>query len=100
MDLHQFMVDNLKRAAFNSGSRTVYVLKGFTYFEIAHEVYHARHWHQIGEEHYSSLTDLEKETYVYDALMEKAHKLTAAEIADATSYINRVRKLHGHPPLP
>lgn len=99
MDLYSYMVRNLKRAAFLSSKRVVYVRQGFTYFEIAHEFYHVIHWHELGEELYSSLTELEKETYVYNALMLIPRKLSKAEKADAKSYINRIRRKNGHLPL-
>jgi len=99
-DLHQYMVTNGKRAAFDRTRATVFVQRGFTYFEIAHEANHARHWHEIGDEQYALLTVLEKETYVYNALMLEPKKLTAAELIDAKLYINRVRRDFDYPPLP
>jgi len=99
-DLYHYMVTNGKRAAFDRTRATVFVRKGFTYFEIAHEANHAKHWHEIGDTPYSLLTTLEKETYVYSALMLAPNRLTAAELVDAKLYINRVRREFGYPPLP
>ncbi|RZK34118.1 MAG: hypothetical protein EOO61_14135 [Hymenobacter sp.] len=99
-DLYHHMVTNGKRAAFDRTRATVYMRKGFTYYEIAHEASHAKHWHEIGDQQYSLLSDLEKETYVYEALILKAKNLTADELIDAKLYINRVRRLSNYPPLP
>jgi hypothetical protein len=80
------------QAGFMASERKIYVRKGATFYELSHERYHAEQWHKLGDEAYNQQTRLEKETYVYDRLMQEKSKLTADQIQDATDYISRLRK--------
>lgn len=73
--------------------------KGATYYEVAHEMTHAKHCALLGKEAYSKLSRLDKETHVYDTLMKQSDKLTKREIKHATDYINSVRDKSGLTPL-
>lgn len=87
------------QAGYQSASNKLFVRKGATAYEVTHEMTHAKHRAGVGKEAYEKLSKLEKETYVYDKLMDRSGRLTSEEITHATDYINRVRKEFGLNPI-
>lgn len=95
----KYMEDNGIRAGFSSLHSTVYVRRLVTYYELAHEMKHAQHWANLGEQQYNRLSTLQKETYVFEALMDEKHNLTSKEVVDAYRYLNKLRADYGMDPL-
>ncbi len=93
------MDDAGAQAGFKAAINKLFVRKGATYYETAHEMTHAKHCAELGKEAYGRLNKLNKEAHVYENLMKEAHKLTSAEIDHAVGYINKVRKDFGLNPL-
>ena len=63
-------------------------------YEVMHESYHARQNYQLGDQKYNAQTELEKEEYVFDKLMEQKNELKEHQIGHAKDYIDIVRKRH------
>ncbi|OUJ67776.1 zincin-like metallopeptidase toxin domain-containing protein [Hymenobacter crusticola] len=94
-----YMDANGMRAGFSAPQQTIYIRRDATYFELAHEMKHAKHWAQVGAQPYQDLSTLEKETYVFQELLREKHNLTSAELLDAFRYINKIRADQGMDPL-
>ncbi|WP_404982129.1 zincin-like metallopeptidase toxin domain-containing protein [Capnocytophaga granulosa] len=56
--------------------------------------YHAKQNYQLGDQKYNAQTELEKEEYVFDKLMEQKNELKEHQIEHAKDYIDIVRKRH------
>ena len=96
-DAEKLMDEAGGQAGFLAKARKIYVRKGATHYELSHERYHAEQWHKLGDEAYNQQNRLQKETYVYQRLMQESNKLTADQIRDATEYINSLRYEYGLP---
>ncbi|TGE03327.1 zincin-like metallopeptidase toxin domain-containing protein [Hymenobacter fodinae] len=95
----QYMDENGMRAGFSSLHRKIYVRRAVTYYELVHEMKHAQHWANLGEQQYDRLSVLQKETYVFEELMNEKHNLTSKEVVDAYRYLNKLRADYGIDPL-
>ena len=94
-----YMEANGIRAGFLAPKQAIYLRPITTYFELAHEMKHAKHWASVGAQTYSQLPALEKESYVFQELLREKHNLTSAELLNAFRYINKVRADQGMDPL-
>ena len=56
--------------------------------------YLAKQNYQLGDQKYNAQTELEKEEYVFDKLMEQKNELKEHQIEHAKDYIDIVRKRH------
>ncbi|GLB53457.1 hypothetical protein NBRC110019_24980 [Neptunitalea chrysea] len=91
------------QAAFiisNDGKKLKMCLrKGCTVYEFFHELMHLRHSRKIGVQNYLNLVKfsgrLEKERWVFDALMRYKEYLTHSEVDHAFNYIKDLYKRNG-----
>jgi hypothetical protein len=76
---------------FSAETRQFVISKGATEIVVFHEMAHVKHWEEVGELAYSSLSKLEKEMYVWKQIFAQKERWTTAELRDALNYINKIR---------
>ncbi len=81
---------------FNDGSAALVLRPNATRYQIVHELKHYEHW-LADPEKYGSLSKLEREEFVFEALQKSNHwrRFNDAERAHALEYIEYIRKLYG-----
>ena len=99
----KLLIRNNARAGFNPFTGEIFVQKGFTKYEIFHEMKHAEECALIGKEAYTEgifgskteqlLRTYKREKYVYDEIIKNQNLFSRPEIEHANWYINRIIKL-------
>jgi hypothetical protein len=84
-----------RRAAFQASTNTVFLQPQATFYEVSHELAHAQQCAALGVGAYAQQTTLEKETYVYEHLLQNRATWTPAELSHATAYLNSERSKVG-----
>lgn len=90
-DLIYYMTRSGRVGGFNAANRQFILSKKATELVVFHEMAHVNHFHQLGEAAYRSLTELEKEMYVWEQIFAQKGRWTKAEIDDCLNYINGIR---------
>jgi hypothetical protein len=94
-DLFYFMRQNDKVGAFNPYTKQMILPKNTTEIIAFHEMQHVKHFEEIGEATYKTLSPRDKEMYVWREILANRTNWSKAELEDALGYINRVRKKAG-----
>ena len=80
-----------KQAGYDSSKKTIYLKKPPKVYDALHESFHAKQHNELGNEAYNKQTRLEKETYVYEQLMNNKDKLSDKDINHAKAYLYKVK---------
>ncbi|NUY80079.1 hypothetical protein HUK80_04165 [Flavobacterium sp. MAH-1] len=72
---------------FNAVTKQFFLRSDATEIVAFHELAHFNHW-KMAKERYSDLTDLAKETYVWEQILKNRHLWTKEELIDSLNYIN------------
>jgi hypothetical protein len=96
----KILIRNKARAGFNPLTGDIFVQKGFTKYEIFHEMKHAEECALIGKEAYIEgmfglrteqlIRTYKREKYVYEEIIKNENFFNKAEIEHAKWYINKI----------
>ncbi len=91
--------DRAQFVRFKDGSAALLLRPNATRYQIVHELKHYEHW-LADPKKYGSLSKLEREEFVFEALQKSNHwlRFNDAERAHALEYIEYIRKLYGTRP--
>ena len=94
-DLLYFMHLKNYKGGFDAYNKQMILPKNATEIIVFHEMAHVKHFEEVGELTYLSLSTLDKEMYVWEQIFNNRRRWTEKELGEALWYINSELKKAG-----